>query len=66
MRIKNQDVDTQISFDAVIIATARLLPGTSRRPTVRTCKKQIMSSTLPLSIAIIGWSDRHRIRRCAG
>lgn len=57
MRIKSQDIDTQISFDAVIIATGatpRLLPGTSRGPRVRTYEEQIMSSELPSSIAIIG------------
>ena len=57
MRIKSQDIDTQISFDAVIIATGatpRLLPGTSRRPRVRTYEEQIMSRELPSSIAIIG------------
>jgi dihydrolipoamide dehydrogenase len=57
MRIKGQDIDTQMSFDAVIIATGaspRLLPGTSRGPRVRTYEEQIMSRELPSSIAIIG------------
>jgi pyruvate/2-oxoglutarate dehydrogenase complex dihydrolipoamide dehydrogenase (E3) component len=57
MRIKTQDIDTQISFDAVIIATGatpRLLPGTSRGPRVRTYEEPIMSRELPSSIAIIG------------
>jgi dihydrolipoamide dehydrogenase len=57
MRIKSQDIDTQIGFDAVIVATGatpRLLPGTSRGPRVRTYEEQIMSRELPSSIAIIG------------
>jgi dihydrolipoamide dehydrogenase len=57
MRIKSQDIDTQISFDSVIIATGatpRLLPGTTRGPRVRTYEEQIMSRQLPSSIAIIG------------
>ena len=56
-RIKSQDIDTQISFDAVIIATGatpRLLPGTSRGRRVRTYEEQIMSRELPSSIAIVG------------
>jgi dihydrolipoamide dehydrogenase len=43
MHIKGQDIDTQISFDAVIIATGaapRLLPGTSREPRVRTTRNK--------------------------
>jgi dihydrolipoamide dehydrogenase len=57
MRIKGQDIDAQITFDAVIIATGatpRLLPGTSRGPRVLTYEEQIMSRELPSSIAIIG------------
>jgi dihydrolipoamide dehydrogenase len=57
MRIKSEDIDTQISFDSVIIATGaspRLLPGTRRGPRVRTYEEQIMSRELPSSMAIIG------------
>ena len=57
MHIKGEDIDTQINFGAVIIATGatpRLLPGTSRGPRVRTYEDQIMSRELPSSIAIIG------------
>jgi dihydrolipoamide dehydrogenase len=57
LRIRGQDVDTRLGFDAVIIATGatpRLLPGTSRGPRVRTYQEQIMSSEVPSSIAIIG------------
>jgi dihydrolipoamide dehydrogenase len=48
MRIKSQDIYTQIGLDAVIIATGanpRLLPGTSRGPRVCTYKEQIMSGS---------------------
>jgi len=57
MRIKSEDIDVQITFDAAIIATGaapRLLPGTRRGPRVRTYQEQIMSRELPSSIAIIG------------
>lgn len=57
MHIAGEDIDTQIGFDSVIIATGaapRLLPGTTRGPRVRTFEEQIMASTLPSSIAIIG------------
>lgn len=45
MHIAGEDIDTQIGFDSVIIATGaapRLLPGTTRGPRVRTFEEQIM------------------------
>jgi len=57
LRIKSEDVDTQIGFDSVVIATGaapRLLPGTRRSPRVRTYQEQIMSQDMPSSMAIIG------------